>query len=133
MNIREMYRDKYERQIFAVTHNKYEITDENKDYNCSIADIFALKIDMFVNKYFRCINGFIGHDYLLLQSTAFDVLYYHFIKYEELESTVNTTRKLELGISFSLFINIIYRAPLKTIVSKCSGSFNHMFSSYLLI
>ncbi|MDX9958379.1 MAG: hypothetical protein RBT68_08045 [Spirochaetia bacterium] len=25
------------------------------------------------------------------------------------------------------------RAPLKTIVSKCSGSFNHMFSSYLLI
>lgn len=29
-------------------------------------------------------------------------------------------------------LKIYSRAPLKTIVSKCSGSFNHMFSSYLL-
>ena len=108
MNIRDMFREKYEQQIFTITHNEYEVVDESKNFISSLDDIFALKINSSISKYFRCINGFIGYDYLLLQSTVFDVLYYHLIKYEKLEDNINKTRKVELGISFSLFINIIY-------------------------
>jgi hypothetical protein len=81
---------------------------EGQDYSFDLESIFLLKTNDFINKYFRCINGFIGHDYLLLQSIVFDVLYYHFINQEELEPSINETRKVELGISFSLFISIIY-------------------------
>jgi len=108
MNLRDIFREKYEQRIFSITHNEYELTDESKDFNCSFDDVFALKFKSFINKYFRCINGFIGYDYLLLQSTVFDVLYYHIIKDENLAENVNETRKVELGITFSLFINIIY-------------------------
>jgi hypothetical protein len=107
--LRCMYRSKYEKQIFECTRDSTKKIDSAYEmYNLDNKNIFNLKLHSSIVKYFDSINGFIGHDYLLLQSTAYDLLYFALIKEEPLSKDQEGTRKVELLVSFCLFVNCIY-------------------------